>query len=515
MNSRDGAAEPNEPGSPGVASQHHDSVPAVLKKDRPHGESTAMNDTAAVQSREAVATAREDAVDLRENAVDVREGTAATREREIRAAETMQAASDDHMAMLQQANARLIIATIEAQKLTEQVEISKAQMERAKSVAEKANLAKSDFLSSMSHELRTPLNAILGFAQLLEVGSPPPTAVQNERLQHIIKAGWYLLDLINEILELAVIESGKLSLSLEPLSLSDVLLECQAMIGPQAQQRGIDINFAKVDPTWFAHADHTRVKQALINLLSNAIKYNREHGTVEVTCTAISPERVRISIKDSGAGLPPEKLAQLFQPFNRLGQETGAEEGTGIGLVVTRQLVELMGGSIGVESTVGEGSEFWIELIRDVMPQLAAEHTMAAGLAPQAHENAPLRTLLYVEDHPANLTLVEQIIEGHPHLRMLSAPDANHGIALARTHLPDVILMDINLPGLSGIQALKILREDPVTAHIPVLAISANAMPLDIQKSLEAGFFRYLTKPIKINEFMEALDMALGFSETG
>ncbi|MHB0982451.1 MAG: PAS domain-containing hybrid sensor histidine kinase/response regulator [Thiobacillus sp.] len=389
-----------------------------------------------------------------------------------------------------------------------------AELESAKAVAEKANLAKSNFLSSMSHELRTPLNAILGFAQLLETGAPAPTATQIVRLHQIIKAGWYLLDLINEILDLAVIESGKLSLSLEPLSLSDVLLECQAMIGPQAQQRGINIIFDKVDPALFAHADHTRVKQALINLLSNAIKYNRDHGMVEVTCTAISPERIRIRIKDSGAGLPPKKLAQLFQPFNRLGQETGAEEGTGIGLVVTKQLVELMGGSIGVESTVGVGSEFWIELIRDVMPQLAAEHAMDAELAPQAQESAALRTLLYVEDNPANLMLVEQIIEGIPHVRMLSARDANLGIALARAHQPDVILMDINLPGLSGSQALKILREDPATAHIPVLAISANAMPRDIKKGLEAGFFRYLTKPIKVNEFMQALDMALEPAET-
>jgi signal transduction histidine kinase/ActR/RegA family two-component response regulator len=388
------------------------------------------------------------------------------------------------------------------------------ELESARAVAEKANLAKSNFLSSMSHELRTPLNAILGFAQLLESGAPAPTATQIIRLHQIIKAGWYLLDLINEILDLAVVESGKLSLSLEPLSLSDVLLECQAMIGPQAQQRGINISFDKVDPTWFAHADHTRVKQALINLLSNAIKYNREQGTVEVACTATSPERIRISIKDSGAGLPPEKLAQLFQPFNRLGQETGAEEGTGIGLVVTKQLVELMDGTIGVESAVGVGSEFWIELVRDGMPQLAAEHAMAAERAPQAQGNAPQRTLLYVEDNPANLMLVEQIIEGHPHVRMLSARDANLGIALARAHLPDVILMDINLPGLSGIQALKILHDDPATAHIPVLAISANAMPRDIQKGLEAGFFRYLTKPIKVNEFMQALDGALELADT-
>jgi len=252
----------------------------------------------------------------------------------------------------------------------------------------------------------------------------------------------------------------------------------------------------------------------LINLLSNAIKYNREHGTVAVECTASTPERIRISVKDSGEGLPPEKLAQLFQPFNRLGQETGTEEGTGIGLVVTKRLVEQMGGAIGVESTAGVGSEFWIELIRDVTPQLAAGSTMPTEPALQARENAARRTLLYVEDNPANLMLVEQIIAEYPHLRMLSAHDGNLGIALAHTHLPDVILMDINLPGISGYQALKILRENPITANIPVLAISANAMPRDIDRGLEAGFFRYLTKPIKVNEFMEALNEALELVET-
>jgi len=403
----------------------------------------------------------------------------------------------------------------ERNRLDQVLQEKNAELESAKSVAEKANLAKSDFLSSMSHELRTPLNAILGFAQLLEAGVPPPTATQIVRLHQIIKAGWYLLELINQILDLAVIESGRLSLSREPVSLIDVMRECQAMIEPQAQQRNIYINFLPFDNTWFANADRTRVKQVLINLLSNAIKYNREQGTVEVKCTLSIPERIRISIKDSGAGLPPEKLALLFQPFNRLGQETGTEEGTGIGLVVTKQLVELMGGTIGMESTVGVGSEFWLELIRDDTPQLTAGNTTPAELTPQAQGNAVLRTLLYVEDNPANLMLVEQIIEGRPHMRMLSAHDGNLGIALARAHLPNVILMDINLPGISGYQALKILHEDPVTAHIPVLAISANAMPRDIEKGLKAGFFRYLTKPIKVNEFMKALDDALKFSEMG
>jgi PAS domain S-box-containing protein len=403
----------------------------------------------------------------------------------------------------------------ERKRLDQVLQEKNVELEGARAVAEKANLAKSDFLSSMSHELRTPLNAILGFAQLLEAGSPAPTTAQSVRLHQIIKAGWYLLELINEILDLALIESGKLSLSREPVSLVEVMRECQAMIEPQAEKRGIQINFHPFDSTWFANADRTRVKQVLINLLSNAIKYNREHGTVEVRCTAMSPERIRISVQDSGAGLPPEKLMQLFQPFNRLGQETGTEEGTGIGLVVTKQLVELMGGTIGVESAVGAGSEFWVELIRDVAPQLVAGNALAADLVPEIQGDAALRTLLYVEDNPANLMLVEQIVEEQAHIRMLSARDGILGVALARAHRPDVILMDINLPGISGIHALKILHDDPLTAHIPVLALSANAMPSDIAKGLEAGFFSYLTKPIKVNEFMEALNRALKRDDAG
>ncbi len=387
------------------------------------------------------------------------------------------------------------------------------ELNKAMAVAEKANLAKSDFLSSMSHELRTPLSAILGFAQLMESGTPSPTISQKRSIDQILKAGWYLLELINEILDLALIESGKLPISLEPISLAEVVRECQTMIEPQAHKRDIHMIFCQFEMPYFVKADRTRVKQILINLLSNAIKYNKVGGTVTVDCIASTPGRIRISVKDTGEGLAPDKLTQLFQPFNRLGKETGIEEGTGIGLMVSKRLVELMQGEIGVESIVGVGSVFWFELNLTTESQPAAADFTAAAQA-QVHADGRLRTLLYVEDNPANLMLVEDLMARRPNIRLLSASDGTRGIALARTHQPEVILMDINLPGISGIQALKILRADPATAHIPVLAISANAMPHDIKKGLAAGFFRYLTKPIKVNEFMEALDMALEFAET-
>ena len=384
----------------------------------------------------------------------------------------------------------------------------------AMSAAEKANLAKSDFLSSMSHELRTPLSAILGFAQLIESGSPPPTVSQKRSVDQILQAGWYLLELINEILDLALIESGKLSLSLEPIALADVMLECQAMIEPQAQKRGISVTFPPLGIPYFVKADRTRVKQVLINLLSNAIKYNRQGGSVVVDCVASPPASVRICVKDTGAGLSPEKLAQLFQPFNRLGQEANVEQGTGIGLVVCKRLVEWMGGEIGVESTVGEGSVFWVELGLTSGPKVAGTAAKPATVAPlPVQTDTQLRTLLYVEDNPANLMLVEDLIARRPDIRLLSANDGNHGVEIARAARPDVILMDINLPGISGIRALRMLAEDPATAHIPVVALSANAMPRDIEKGLEAGFFRYLTKPIKVAEFMATLDVALKFAE--
>ncbi len=388
-----------------------------------------------------------------------------------------------------------------------------AELINATSVAEKANRAKSEFLSSMSHELRSPLNAILGFAQLMESDSPPPTPAQKASIEQILHAGWYLLQLINEILDLAVIESGKLSLSDEPVSLAEVMSECRAMMEPMAEKRAIALTFPSFDTPSFVRADRTRLKQVLVNLLSNAIKYNLQGGAVVVDCTTSRGRRTRISVSDTGAGLPPGKLALLFEPFNRLGQESTAEEGTGIGLVMAKRLVELMGGTIGVESTVGSGSVFWFELKSAAAPELPVDDAPPAPFAPpSALHPAPLCTLLYVEDNPANLQLVEKLIARRPDIHLLTAVDATLGIALARERRPDVILMDINLPGISGTEALKMLREDPLTAHIPVLAISANAMPRDIRNGLEAGFFRYLTKPIKVTEFMDALDVVLSLS---
>jgi len=385
-----------------------------------------------------------------------------------------------------------------------------SELNAAMAAAEKANSAKSEFLSSMSHELRTPLNAILGFAQLLEGGSPLPTSAQKRSIDQILKAGWYLLELINEILDLSLIESGKLTLSSEPIALVEVMLECRAMIEPQAQKRGIAMTFPRFEIPYYVQADRTRIKQVLINLLFNAIKYNEPGGSVAVECSPSGPDTIRISVRNTGPGLTPEQLGQLFQPFNRLGQERGAEEGTGIGLVVAKRLIELMRGTIGADSTVGVGSVFWIELRRTSAPQLAVYDVERAELAqPQARDGTPQRTLLYVEDNPANLELVEQIVARRADLRMLSAADGSIGIEFARAYRPDVILMDINLPGISGVDAMRVLRADPSTAHIPIIALSANAVPRDIAKALDAGFFSYITKPIKVEHFMETLEVAM------
>ena len=401
----------------------------------------------------------------------------------------------------------------ERKRLDQVLQEKNVELESARSVAESANLAKSDFLSSMSHELRSPLNAILGFAQLMESAAPAPSEVQKESITQILQAGWHLLKLINEILDLAVIESGKLSLSPESVCLADVMAECQAMMEPQALPLAIRMTFPVFDEPVFVKADRTRLKQIVINLLSNAIKYNKKQGSVTVSCAGSGPERIRISVADTGVGLAPDKMAQLFQPFNRLGQEASGITGTGIGLVVTKRLVEQMKGVLGVESTLGVGSVFWCELMASDAPQSVGEIEPTAYTHSATPVGHPIRSVLYVEDNPANLRLVEQLLARRSDLQLLTATEGLDGLVIARTAQPQVILMDINLPGISGTGVLKLLRDDPLTVHIPVIALSANAMPRDIAMGLELGFFRYLTKPIKVTEFMETLDDALAFAE--
>jgi PAS domain S-box-containing protein len=391
------------------------------------------------------------------------------------------------------------------------------ELNLAIATAEKANLAKSEFLSSMSHELRTPLNAILGFAQLMASETPPPNVQQKQSIDQILQAGWYLLKLINEILDLALIESGKVSISQEAMSLTDVLQECQAMIEPQALKRNIDMHFPDFEHLFYVHADRMRVKQVMINLLSNAIKYNRDNGRVLIECRRASQNKIRVNVTDTGMGLNSKQIQQLFQPFNRLGQESSNEEGTGIGLVVTKQLVELMGGEIGVESQVGVGSVFWVELNASTIPKLSQFDNVTQEEGQGSNSVYPTgaeqRVLLYVEDNPANLVLVERLVARCPNLRLISAVDGHMGITMTRAYLPDVILMDINLPGISGYGALKVLQSDPLTAHIPVMALSANAMQRDIENGMQAGFYRYLTKPIRVDEFMSALQQALAYAD--
>jgi signal transduction histidine kinase len=368
---------------------------------------------------------------------------------------------------------------------TLQLALANAELANAIEEARSANQAKSAFLSSMSHELRTPLNAILGFAQILTSDTLPSTLEQKKEFaNHILKSGRHLLTLINEILDLAKVESGTVTLSMEPVALSDTLLETRTMVEPIAASRGVRVLFPET-PGAVVLADRTRLKQVLLNLLSNAVKYNRDAGAVVVVCEQVAPTRLRLSVQDTGAGLDADQVASLFQPFNRLGQEGGSQEGTGIGLVVTKRLVELMGGEIGVTSSPGVGSVFWIELATTA-PLAAVTMEGVAAAAPQVpmtpeEEGArpDPHLILYVEDNPANLRLVEEIVRFRADLRLLAAPDGHIGLSLLKP------------------------------AAIPVIALTANAMARDIERGMAAGFNRYLTKPIEIEKFTEAIDSTL------
>ena len=388
-----------------------------------------------------------------------------------------------------------------------------AELTEAKQAAEASSRAKSDFLSSMSHDLRTPLNAVIGFAQMLEMNRERTlTAKQREYCEYIKSGGNHLLDLVNEVLDLAGIESGRLKLSIEPVKVQDALETVHAAMSPLAAKAGVSLNVAVTAMIADIRADDFRLRQVLINLVSNAIKYNWPRGSVTMTAEATPSERIRLVVTDTGAGIPAERQKELFEPFHRLGAEHTDVEGTGIGLALSRRLVEAMGGNIGFTSEVGRGSTFWIEFptTAETAPvQISADVDAAA--APRAKAGG--YSLLYVEDNPANLRLMEHLVSTLPNVAMLAAPTPQLGLEMAVAHRPNVIVLDLNLPGMSGFAVLARLKAMPETRDIPVVALTAAAFPRDIKRGLAAGFFRYITKPLDVNAFLAAVYDALALND--
>lgn len=378
----------------------------------------------------------------------------------------------------------------------------------AKNIAEKANQTKSEFLSSMSHELRTPLNAILGFGQLLEMRTNDDES--KKYANEILKGGNHLLSLINEILDLSKIEAGHVNLDIEDSDLNNILNECINLVTPLTTKYDISItNNIPQDINYIIRVDYTRFKQVLLNLLSNAIKYNREEGSITINSIDINRQRLQISVTDTGNGLYPEQLEHLFKPFERIGAENTAIEGTGIGLCITKKLVELMDGKIGVASLPGQGTTFWLEINKsDVSqkPLLRTNNTEDNSNSVEISEDDNRKTILYIEDNPANLRLVEDIINNATPYSLISAPDASLGLKLIKTQKPDLILLDINLPGMDGYQIMALLQADELTKKIPVIVLSANAMKSDIQKSKGVGFQEYLTKPIDVKKLISSIE---------
>jgi len=409
------------------------------------------------------------------------------------------------------------------EKRTNEYENEKIKAQIVQEAAEKANTHKSQFLANMSHELRTPMNAIIGFSQILNLNIDKTlTKQQQSNIHEISTAAKHLLSLINEILDLSKIESDQLVLTNETITLNDVMTDALQLIRPLAQKNDIQIkliNNGKIveegincKPVLLT-GDYTRFKQIIINLLSNAIKYNKMNGHITINCVQlVENDRIRIQIIDTGIGLDEEQQLKLFQPFERLGINSSKIEGTGIGLVITKKLVELMDGQIGVESIKNQGSNFWVEF-----PYLQNETNSVTETKSDKKETSesrlkPLKSnykILYIEDNPANLRLVKQVLDNYTEITFIDASEAFLGIELAISHQPDLILMDINLPGMDGFSALEKLQDNKKTSQIPVIAISANAMPEDIQKGNKAGFIDYITKPIDVEKLLEVINNSL------
>ncbi|HQS57863.1 MAG: hypothetical protein B7Y56_05670 [Gallionellales bacterium 35-53-114] len=392
------------------------------------------------------------------------------------------------------------------QDITEQV-VAELALIAARDEADRANQAKSEFLSSMSHELRTPMNAILGFGQLLKYDDTL-SAEHADSVGEIMKAGEHLLDLINEVLDLAKVESGHINLSIEPVELCPIVEECLGLIRILADKRNIRISHNGLKGA-SVRADSTRLKQVLLNLLSNAVKYNRDGGSVHLDVQVHGTDRLRIRVKDSGPGIHAAKLQQIFQPFNRLDAENSGIEGTGIGLTITRRIVEMMGGIVDVESETGVGSTFWIELPLEKSIPVNQSHSPASSAMPGQEKDEAQHIVLYIEDNPSNLRLMAQVLGRRKHIHLLTAHTPELGIELALARKPELILLDINMPGMDGYQVLEVFKAESSLKQIPVVAVTANAMTRDIERGIAAGFSDYLTKPLDIAQLYAILDMRL------
>jgi CheY-like chemotaxis protein len=381
-------------------------------------------------------------------------------------------------------------------------------MEAARDEADRANRAKSEFLSRMSHELRTPLNAILGFAQLLEMGAPTPR--QAGHVEQILKGGRHLLSLINEVLDLARIESGQVPLTPEPIRVRPLLAEVLDLIRPLAQNRSIRLDPGPADgPDLYVLADRQRLKQVLLNLFSNAVKYNREQGSVTCAVTEAPERRVRIEVRDTGPGIAPELCRRLFSPFERLTAAATDVEGTGLGLAVSKRLTEAMGGTIGCASVVGEGATFRVELPRGRAPQAKHDEGHDETTRVRSSAEARGRTVVYIEDNPDNLALVQGILAHRPHVTLLSAATGANGLDLARHRMPDLILLDGHLPDQKGDEVMRQIRADAVLGETPVIVVSADATLRQIERLRNAGASEYLTKPIDVSALLSLLDRYL------